>query len=305
MQDNPLVSIGLPVTLAVIMIGIGLTLTTADFARERRAPTAAVIGTIAQIVALPAIAFGIAWALRLPPEVAVGLIVAGACPGGSTSNLIAYLARVNVALSIVLTVLSSIAIIATLPLWTNLALDWQGLSAETAVRVPVSDTVGILVGVVLVPVAIGMAVRRRRPDLADRLERFVTILGGVVLALLVIGITLSVRDQVGALLASSGPATLLLCLAGIGIGLGLTTAARLTPADRLTVAIELGVKNTTLGLLITLTVIGSEAVSFTTAVYGLVMYLPAFGLVLASRRRPTPENRRRAAARDRVPGGDA
>ena len=291
MQDNPLVSIGLPVTLAVIMIGIGLTLTTADFARERRAPTAAVVGTLVQIVVLPAIAFGIAWALRLDPEVAVGLVVAGACPGGSTSNLIAYLARANVALSIVLTVLSSVAIIVTLPLWTNLALDWQGLSAETAVRVPVTDTVGILLGVVMVPVAIGMAVRRRRPDLADRLERIVAVLGGAVLVLLVIGITVSVRDQVGALLASSGPSALLLSLAGIAIGLGVTTAARLAPSDRLTVAIELGVKNTTLGLLITLTVIGSEAVSFTTAVYGLIMYLPAFGLVIASRRRRSEDVR--------------
>ena len=284
MQDNPLVSIGLPIALAIIMVGIGLTLTTADFARERRRPRAAVVGTLAQLVVMPGVAFLIAWLLQLSAPITVGLVVAAACPGGSTSNLVAYLARANVALSIVLTVVASVAIILTLPFWTNLALGWQALSAEEAVRVPVTDTVGVLFGIVLIPVAIGMIVRSRRPDLAFRLERWVSILGGAVLVVLIIAITVSVRDQVVELLATSGPATLLLSLAGVGVGLGVATLSRLPAADRITVALELGVKNTTLGLLIPLTILGSEEVSFTTAVYGLLMYLPAAGLVVAGRR---------------------
>ena len=285
MDSSPLIEIGLPLVLAVIMVGIGLTLTTEDFARERRAPRAAVVGTLLQLVGMPAAAFAVAAVLDLAPAVAVGLVVAAACPGGATSNLVAFLARANVALSIVLTVVASAAVLATLPFWTGLALDAYPLDDEVGeVAVPLGPTVGLLLGVVLVPVAVGMLVRRRAPALAARLERVVGVVGVVVLAALVVGITLSVSDQVGELLRTSGPASLLLSVLGVVAGLVAGTLVRVPLADRVTLALELGVKNTTLGLLITLSVIGSEVVSFPTAVYGLVMYLPAFALVVLGRR---------------------
>jgi bile acid:Na+ symporter, BASS family len=283
-QDNPLVEIGLPLVLAVLMVGIGLTLTVADFARERREPRAAVLGSIAQLLVMPGVAFLIALVLSLPPAIAVGLVVAAACPGGSTSNVIAYLGRANVALSIVLTVISSIAIIVTLPFWTGLALRWQPLGLDADVAVPVADTVGVLLAVVLIPVAVGMVVRVKAPDVAARLERIVGTLGAVVLVVLIIGIALSVRDQIVDLLIASGPAALLLSAAGVGVAFAVGSLGGVAVADRLTIAIELAVKNSTLGLLITLAVLGSEEVSFTVAVYGVVMYLTAIGLVVAGRR---------------------
>lgn len=284
MLDNPLIEIGLPIALAIIMVGIGLTLTTADFARERRAPRAAIVGTVAQLLGPPAAAFLIAWALSLSPAITVGLVVAAACPGGSTSNLVAYLGRANVALSIVLTVISSIAIVLTLPFWANLALEWQPITADVDVHVPIADTAGMLIGIVLVPVGVGMLVRARKPELAATLERFVGIVGAVVLVALIIAISVAVRDQILDLLAASGPSTLLLSLVSVGLAAVLGTVSGLSAEDRLTLGIELAVKNSTIGLLIALTVIGSEAVSFTTAVYGVVMYLPALALVVVGRR---------------------
>lgn len=284
MLDNPLVELGLPIALAIIMVGIGLTLTTADFARERGAPRAAVVGSVAQLLGPPAAAFLIAWALSLPPAITVGLVVAAACPGGSTSNLIAYLGRANVALSIVLTVISSIAIVLTLPFWANLALEWQPITSDVDVHVPLADTAGMLFGIVLVPVGVGMLVRSRKPELAARLERFVGVIGAVVLVALIVAISVAVRDQIVDLLVASGPSTLLLSLVGVGLAAVLGTVSGLSVEDRLTLGIELAVKNSTIGLLIALTVIGSEAVSFTTAVYGVVMYLPALGLVVVGRR---------------------
>jgi bile acid:Na+ symporter, BASS family len=106
-EDNLFIEVGLPIALFIIMVGIGLTLTVADFRREARHPRAMIVGSIAQIVAMPLLAFVIAWVLRLPPLIALGLVVLAACPGGTTSNLVALLARANVALSIVMTVVAS------------------------------------------------------------------------------------------------------------------------------------------------------------------------------------------------------
>ncbi|HVM19167.1 MAG TPA: bile acid:sodium symporter family protein [Egibacteraceae bacterium] len=283
MEQSPLIEIGLPVALFVIMVGIGLTLTAADFRREARHPRGVTVGAAAQLLIMPLLGFAIAALLGLPPAIAVGLVIAAACPGGTSSNLIAYLARANVALSIVLTVIASIVTIATLPLFVNLAMRWQPAASDVAVRVPVGRTVVLLIGIILVPVAIGMAVRRRTPERAAALERTVSLFGAVVLLALIVGIALSVRDEFWELLASAGPAALLLNLGGVGVGYLIAAAVGLQAADRLTLGVELGVKNTTLGILIAINIIGSETMAVPPAVYGLLMYLSAAALVAYGR----------------------
>ena len=283
MEQSPLIEIGLPVALFVIMVGIGLTLTAADFRREARHPRGVTVGAAAQLLIMPLLGFAIAALLGLPPAIAVGLVIAAACPGGTSSNLIAYLARANVALSIVLTVIASVVTIATLPLFVNLAMRWQPAASDVAVRVPVGRTVVLLIGIILVPVAIGMAVRRRTPERAAALERTVSLFGAVVLLALIVGIALSVRDEFWELLASAGPAALLLNLGGVGVGYLIAAAVGLQAADRLTLGVELGVKNTTLGILIAINIIGSETMAVPPAVYGLLMYLSAAALVAYGR----------------------
>ena len=301
MEQSPLISLGLPIALFIIMIGIGLTLTAADFHREARQPRGVVVGTLAQLVLMPALGFAVAALLRLEPVIAVGLVIVAACPGGSTSNLIAYLARANVALSIVLTVLSSVAAIVTLPLYVNLALGWWPIGAEAAVRMPVGQTVALLVGIILVPVTIGMAVRRRAPERAASLEKAVSLFGGVVLLALIVAIVYSVRDRFWELMGTAGPAALLLNLAGVAAGFLSAALAGLSGPDRLTTGIELGVKNSTIGMLVAVTLIGSEAMAVPAAVYGLVMYLSGFALVMFGQRAFPPLEVRRA----RVPGEGA
>lgn len=293
MEQSPLIEIGLPVVLFVIMTGIGLTLTTHDFRREARAPRGAVVGLLAQLLIMPALGFAVAALLALPPALAVGLVIAAACPGGTTSNLIAYLARANVALSIVLTVLASVATIATLPLFVELALRWQPAASDVAVSVPVGRTVLLLVAIVLVPVSIGMVVRRRAPQRAAGLERIVSLIGAVVLVALIVGIAYSVRSEFWELLAAAGPAAILLNVGGLVVGYGVAAAAGLTAADRLTTAVELGVKNSTLGILIAVTVIGSETMAVPSAVYGVLMYVSAFAVVTYGRRTLAPLEARR------------
>ncbi|PRX46944.1 BASS family bile acid:Na+ symporter [Prauserella shujinwangii] len=285
MEQNALVEVGLPVALFLIMIGIGLTLTTKDFARETRDPRGIVVGTLGQIVLMPALAFLIAYLLSLPAAIAVGLVIIAACPGGTTSNLVTYLARGNVALSIVLTVLASLITIVTLPIAANLALRWQPAASGVSIEVPVLRTIALLVVIVLIPVAIGMVIRARWPQRAAALERAVSLFGGVVLAVLIVAIAISLGSDIWTYLRQAGLAAILLNLGGLGLGYGIVRLARLSFRSRLAGAIELGIKNATLGILIAVNVIGSEALAVPSAVYGVLMYLSAVGVVAYGRRR--------------------
>ncbi|PXY24656.1 bile acid:sodium symporter family protein [Prauserella muralis] len=285
MEQNALVEVGLPVALFLIMIGIGLTLTSRDFAREARDPRGIIVGTLGQIVLMPAVAFLIAYLLSLPAAIAVGLVIIAACPGGTTSNVIAYLARGNVALSIVLTVLASLITIVTLPIAANLALRWRPAASGASIEVPVLRTIALLVAIVLVPVAIGMAIRARWPRRAAALERAVSLFGGVVLAVLIVAIAVSLGADIWTYLRQAGLAAILLNLGGLAVGYGIVRLARLSFESRLTGAIELGIKNATLGILIAVNVIGSEALAVPSAVYGVLMYVSAIGVVVYGRRR--------------------
>lgn len=279
MESSPLISAGLPIALFIIMIGIGMTLTVRDFRQVAVYPKAMIVGTVAQILVMPLVAFGIASILNLSPAIAVGLVIIAACPGGTTSNLFVLLARGNIALSIVLTVSASLITIVTLPLFTNYALQFYA-GTEEIITLPVGRTVGMLVGIVLFPVAVGMVFRTRAPAMAHRAESLVSIFGGVVLAVLVVGLVWGVRDQIWDLLKQAGPATLLLNLAGIILGLLAGRAAGLTQRESMAVAVELGIKNSTIALLVTLTLLESSTMSIPAAVYGVLMF--PIGFLLAA-----------------------
>ena len=127
MESNPLTSVLLPLALAIIMLGMGLGLTPTDFRRIGRHPKAITVGLFSQMVVLPLIGALIVWWLPLPPAIAVGLLVLAICPGGPSSNLITYLAKGDVALSVSLTALTSLFSVVTIPVLANLALRPVGL----------------------------------------------------------------------------------------------------------------------------------------------------------------------------------
>ena len=282
MESSPLISAGLPIALFIIMIGIGMTLTIRDFRQVAVYPKGMIVGTIAQILVMPLIAFMLATLLAVPPAIAVGLVIIAACPGGTTSNLFVLLSRGNIALSIILTVSASLITILTLPLFTNIALQYY-MGTEEDIVLPVWKTVGMLIGIVLFPVAIGMVVRTRKPEVARKAEGIVSIFGGIVLAVLIVALVYGVRDQIWELLKQAGPATILLNLAGIGLGLAAGRMAGLTQRESLAVAVELGVKNGTIALMVTLTLLESSAMSIPAAVYGVLMFPIGFVLAMYGR----------------------
>lgn len=279
MAQNPLIEIGLPIALIIIMVGMGLTLTTDQFRRVVVYPRAMIAGTIAQILLVPAIAFGLIAVMDLSPYIAVGLVVIAACPGGTTSNVFTFLARGNLALSITLTVLASLITIVTIPLFTNFAIDlYPQVSLDEPLRLPFWRTVSTLAGIVVVPVIVGMIIRSRAPGVAGPAERYVSRFGLVVLAVLIAVIVFQTRDDILGLLAQAGPSAAALNVAGIAAGFFGGRALGIGRADALTMAIEVGIKNGTLGLLVTLTLLESAEMAIPSAVYGVLMF--AFGGLL-------------------------
>lgn len=284
MDQSPLVDIGLPIALAIIMVGIGLSLTREDFAVQARSPRATIVGLFGQLVLVPLVGVGVALLFGLTPMLALGVVLVAATPGGATSNLITYLSRGNVALSVILTALTSVAVILTLPMWFGIGARLIPGAADEEVTVPLGQTFGLLLGVILIPVAIGMILRARRPALASRIERYVGIVGLVVLVLLIVGIVLGERDRIVDLVVTVGPAVIVLNLALIVLGGLLAWVSRLRRAEQIAIAVEFGIKNTTLTLLIAFTVIGDEEVGLAAAVYSIIMYVTAFALVYGGRR---------------------
>lgn len=284
MDQSPLIEIGLPIALAIIMVGIGLSLTRQDFAVQARSPWATIVGLVGQLVLVPLVGVGVAMVFDLSPLLALGVVLVAASPGGATSNLITYLARGNVALSIILTAIASVAVILTLPLWFDIGARLIPGAADFEVSVPLGQTFGLLLGVILIPVVLGMVLRARKPALADRIERFVGAVGLVVLVALIVGIVLGERDRIVDLVAAVGPAVIVLNVAVIVLGGLLAWACRLGRAEQIAIAVEFGIKNTTLTLLIAFTVISNEEVGLAAAVYSIVMYLTTFVLVYGGRR---------------------
>ncbi|HLM52247.1 MAG TPA: bile acid:sodium symporter, partial [Pseudoxanthomonas sp.] len=183
MQASLLTNLLLPLALGVIMFGLGLGLTLADFRRVANYPRAILIGLGLQVLLLPWAAFGLALGFGLPPALAVGLMLLAASPGGATANIYSHLARGDVALNITLTAINSVLCLLTLPLILDLSLEYF-FGAGQYVPPPVRKVVEVALIIVL-PVAIGMLVRARAPHFAERAEKPLRLLSVLVLALLV------------------------------------------------------------------------------------------------------------------------
>lgn len=284
MQDSPVIAIGLPAALAVIMVGIGLSLTLADFREQARTPRATIIGTLGQVLLVPAIGIAVALVMDLPPIMAPGLVLVAACPGGSTSNLVTYLARGNVALSIILTVVASLVIIVTLPGWLDVAGRILPGATELTVSVPLGQTFGLLIGIILIPVAIGMVIRAKKPELAAKLERGMSAFGVLVLLLAISAVAVDLGGEIIDMTIATGPAVLVFNIAVILVGGALAWIARVDRSSQLALAVEYGIKNSTLGLVIALTVVRDEEFAVPAAVYSIVMYVTAIAVIAIGRR---------------------
>jgi BASS family bile acid:Na+ symporter len=299
MQDSLVLKLGLPIAIMIIMCGIGLTLTLGDFRRVREHPRPVLVGIIGHYLLLPLLGFAVAWAFRLPMELAVGLVLVAACPSGSSSNALTFLARGNVALAVTLTVISALVTFLSVPLLVNLALQVFGGETRT-IRLPVGQTIAHLAVLVLMPVTLGMAVRRFVPAFAHRVEPMVGRFAMTTLLIMIVALVYVERHQIGSMLVQVGPAALTLSCAAIGLGYLLARTSGLVLRDAVTVGMEVGVQNATLAMVIALTLLQSPRIALPGAIYGLLMYLPAFAAVVLGRRAVERQQVQTAVAQGRL-----
>ncbi|SFL13154.1 bile acid:sodium symporter family protein [Lysobacter sp. cf310] len=283
MEDSRLLQVLLPIAIALIMTGIGMSLTLADFLRIGERPKPVLVGVLGHYLWLPALGFFIAWAFALPPEFAVGLVLVAACPSGSSSNALTYLARGNVALAVSLTVISGLVTFLSVPLLVNLALHWFA-GARADLQVPFRSTALHLAALVLVPILIGMSVRRFAPAFALRIEKWTGAFALLVLFAIIVALIVQQWANLPTLLRGVGlPAFALACGATAG-GVALGRLLRLNLPDALTIGIEVGVQNATLAALLALSLMKSEQIAVPALMYGMMMYLPAAAVVIYGRR---------------------
>jgi len=284
--DSPAINVGLPVALAIIMFGLGLTLTVADFVRVAKAPKATILALACQTLLLPAICFGLVIAVNLDPLLAVGMMLLAASPGGTTANLFSHLAGGDVALNITLTAINSVLSVITIPLVVNASAAYF-LESSTDIGLPV-DKVLAVIAIVLVPVAIGMYIRSRAPDFAQRMERPVKIGSAVVLLAVIVVALAGAWDVFLDNVVAVGTVSVILCTLSLIIGYWVPRLAGVDRAQSIASSFEVGVHNATLAITIAITVLDNTELSVAPAMYGLLMFFPAAiaGFLFARRSDP-------------------
>ena len=282
MQSNLFTTLLLPLALAAVMLGMGLGLVPEDFRRIGRDPKAVAAGSLAQVVLLPLLGALIVWLVPMPPPIAVGLMVVAICPGGPSSNLITYLARGDVALSVTLTAISSLITVFTIPLLANQALRLL-MGTEAQFSLPIGSTMLQILLITLVPTAIGMALRQRFPKGAIRLEAQVSRLAAALLGLIIVLVLLKEGARLPEFIAKVGLAALLLNGLGALAGYGTARLLGLPVAQQISLAIEVGIQNCTLAIAITAGLLRNPEMAVPAAVYGLWMYITGLGIVRLGR----------------------
>lgn len=285
MEDGILTTVVLPASLFIIMIGMGLSLTLADFGRVVRFPKAVSIGLINQLILLPIIGFGICYLFGLSPMMAVGLMLLAACPGGATSNLISYVSKGDIALSVTLTAISSTVTIFTIPLIVAWALQYF-IGQNQEISLPVLKTMGQIFGITALPVSIGMFVRARNADFADRMERPMRIASTVLFVLILAGIVVSDWDTLVASFPVLAPSTFFLNLITMALGWSVAKLLGLELDQCITIAIESGIQNGTLAIVVASSILLMPELSLAAAIYSIAMFLSGGVMMWWFGRRP-------------------
>lgn len=283
MQASFFTEIFLPVALAIIMLGMGLSLIPQDFLRVFKYPKAVTVGLLSQLIVLPLIGFAIAKLVPMPNFIAVGLVILALCPGGVTSNLMTYFAKGDVALSITLTALSSVITVVTIPIAANFVL--QHFIAQTAaLELPIGKTMAQIFVITILPIILGMVIKQVLPGFAKQLEKVTNKISVAVLATIII--TLIVREwtRLPGFILQTGVGVVLLNTLSMLAGFYIGKLFDLSIPQRICIAIEVGFQNGTLAIAITATLLNNPDMAIPAAIYSLFMYITGLIAVNYGRR---------------------
>ena len=280
-----LVDVVLPLALAFIMLALGLGLTFDDFARVVRRPRDFAVGALSQIVLLPAVAFALASVWPMAPELALGLMIIAAAPGGVTSNILTAFARGDVALSISLTAVISLLSVITIPIIVVFAYG-QFIDEQTGKDISVAGTAISVFLIVSVPVLIGLIVRRFAESFALRVEPAARRVSAVLFVLVLAGAIYQERSNIVPYFAQAGLVTLVLNLLMMAIAYLLARMFATGPTQRIAIAIECGLQNGTLAIAVAVLLFGGGLATVPAATYSLIMFATALIYIALLRRAP-------------------
>ncbi len=275
----------LPLALAFIMFALGIGLTFSDFARVAARPRDFIVGAVSQIILLPLVALTLVSVWPLAPELALGVMIIAAAPGGVTSNILTSFARGDVALSISLTAIISLLSVVTIPL--IVVFSYSRLVGGDAGDVSVAGTAISVFVIVTVPVVLGVLVRRFASGFATGFEPIARKVSTALFVLVLIGAILQERDNVAAYFAQAGLITLVLNVVMMALAYYVAKLFATGPQQRIAISLECGLQNGTLAIAVATLLFGGGPAVIPAATYSLIMFATAL-IFIAILRRSTP-----------------
>jgi BASS family bile acid:Na+ symporter len=280
---NIVTDVILPLALAFIMFALGLGLTGEDFLRVARQPRDFFVGAFSQIIILPIIAFILVKIWPIAPELAIGVMIIAAAPGGVTSNLLTSFAKGDVALSISLTAIISLLCVVTIPF---IVLTSIGLLADSSITQDISllSMARDMFLIVTVPVIIGMLFRRFIPTLATRFEPMAKKVSMVLFVLVLLGAIAAEKENIVSYFAQAGLITLLLNVIMMVVAFYIAQLLGSGNEQKKCITIECGLQNGTLAIFVATSIFGGGVYVIPAATYSLIMFFTSLIFVYLVRK---------------------
>ena len=272
----------LPLALAFIMFALGIGLTVADFARVAARPRDFLVGAALQILLLPLVALVLISVWPLAPELALGVMIIAAAPGGVTSNILTAYARGDVALSISLTAIVSLLSVITIPL--IVVFTYSRLIGGDAGNVSIAGTAVSVFVIVTVPVVLGLLARRFAENFAVRFEPIARKVSTGLFILVLLGAIASERANIVTYFAQAGLITLVLNVVMMALAYFIAKQLATGPAQRIAISLECGLQNGTLAIAVATLLFGGGAAVVPAATYSLIMFATALIFIAILRR---------------------
>ena len=286
MQESLLSTVVLPLSIVIIMITLGMTLTLGDFKRVLTQPRQVLIGLLCQLILLPLLGFAIAGGFSLAPVYAISIILLAASPGGATSNLIVHAADGDRALSVTLTAISNMLAWLTIPFLLGIAYPLYG-SGSLDMTFPVADTMIQVAALTLVPVVIGMGIRRWKTDFAEGSKRFSRIFATGLLFLVIFALVIQNWETIVRDGPRFAPAFITLNIVALFTGYFVARLAKINRMQSTTISIEMGLQNSTVAITVAMTILGNSEMAVIPGLYAIWMLMTGFAFAFwISRRNP-------------------
>ncbi len=272
MNQDLVLNLALPVTLFCIMFSMGVNLAPRDFALLLKDPATVITGILSQMLLLPVLAYIILSPMHLPDEIFVGFIILALSPGGTTSNMFSYLADGNLALSITLTATISIITPFSIPLIASWLLADQLQAAN--IELPFMLTMVKLIVVTLIPLALGMGLRRIKSDFCSSYKNLLTRIPMIMLLLVISGIIYQNWNNMPGFLQLTGLPSLILASVALMISYLFARSLQRIDSDARTIAIETSIQNGGTAILITGSILHNPSMTIAPVMYGILMLIP-------------------------------